>query len=407
MREVPESPIVKKRNLLLITGILLIATNLRAPFTSLSPLLDMVRSCFELTAAQAGLLQTLPLLAFAMFSPCAAGLAHKIGMEKALFLALITIALGVCIRSFAGLTGLYGGTLLVGLGIAIGNVLLPGILKRDLPHKAASLTGFYALTMGLAAALGSATVIPLTQYFHTGWQNSILFTLIFPLVALAVWLPQITRNKVKQDNPGVINTQPKTGVWGAGLAWQVSLYFGINSFVYYIIVAWLPSMLQHLGFSVTEAGSLHGVLQLSTAVPGFFIGPVLVRLRDQRALGVLFALLGFVGLIGLMAVPSLATLWVVLLGISTGAGVILGLAFISLRSANSTQAASLSGMAQCVGYLLAAIGPPIAGMIHDRIGNWTLPLAGCAVLALILMIFGYMAGRSRLLPVMTSLDATS
>ncbi len=407
MREVPEAPSVKKRNLLLIIGILLIATNLRAPFTSLSPLLDMVRSSFELTAAQAGLLQTLPLLAFAIFSPCAAGLAHKVGMEKALFLALVTIAIGVCIRSFLGLTGLYGGTLLVGLGIAIGNVLLPGILKRDLPHKAASLTGFYALTMGLAAALGSAAVIPLTQYFHTGWQNSILFVLVFPLVALAVWLPQLTRNNVQQDNLGVIQVQPKTGVWGAGLAWQVSLYFGINSFIYYIIVAWLPSMLLHLGFSVAEAGSLHGVLQLSTAVPGFFIGPVLVRLRDQRALGVLFALLGFLGLIGLMAIPSLATLWVVLFGISTGAGVILGLAFISLRSANSTQAASLSGMAQCVGYLLAAIGPPIAGMIHDRIGNWTLPLAGCAVLALILMIFGYMAGRSRLLPVITALDATS
>lgn len=394
-----EAPIVKRRNLLLIVGILLIATNLRAPFTSLAPLLDMVRNSFELTAAQAGLLQTLPLLAFAVFSPFAAGVARKMGMERALFLALLVIAAGVCIRSFAGLTGLYAGTLLVGLGIAVGNVLLPGILKRDLPHKAASLTGFYALTMGLAAALGSATVIPLTHHFHTGWQNSLLMTLAFPLVALVVWLPQLARSNAQQDKLGAQQVQQKTGVWGSGLAWQVSLYFGLNSFIYYIIVAWLPSMLQHLGFSVAEAGSLHGVLQLSTAVPGFFIGPLLVRLRDQRALGILFALLGAIGLIGLLAVPSLATLWVVLLGISTGAGVILGLAFISLRSANSTQAASLSGMAQCVGYLLAAIGPPIAGLLHDQMGNWTLPLAGCAVLAFILSVLGYMAGRARQLPV--------
>lgn len=394
-----EAPIVKRRNLLLIVGILLIATNLRAPFTSLAPLLDMVRNSFELTAAQAGLLQTLPLLAFAVFSPFAAGLARKMGMERALFFALLIIAAGVCIRSFAGLTGLYGGTLLVGLGIAVGNVLLPGILKRDLPHKAASLTGFYALTMGLAAALGSATVIPLTHHFHTGWQNSLLMTLAFPLVALVVWLPQLARSNAQQDKLGAQQVQQKTGVWGSGLAWQVSLYFGLNSFIYYIIVAWLPSMLQHLGFNVAEAGSLHGVLQLSTAVPGFFIGPLLVRLRDQRALGILFALLGAIGLIGLLAVPSLATLWVVLLGISTGAGVILGLAFISLRSANSTQAASLSGMAQCVGYLLAAIGPPIAGLLHDQMGNWTLPLAGCAVLAFILSVLGYMAGRARQLPV--------
>ncbi|HHQ4779330.1 TPA: MFS transporter [Aeromonas veronii] len=385
--------------MLLIVGILLIATNLRAPFTSLAPLLEMVRNSFELTAAQAGLLQTLPLLAFAAFSPFAAGLARKIGMERALFFSLIIIAAGVCLRSFAGLTGLYAGTLLVGLGIAVGNVLLPGILKRELPHKAASLTGFYALTMGLAAALGSATVIPLTHHFHTGWQHAVLMTLLFPLVALLVWLPQLSRNKGQQDNLGVKQVHQKTGVWGSGLAWQVSLYFGINSFIYYIIVAWLPSMLQHLGFSVAEAGSLHGVLQLSTAVPGFFIGPVLVRLRDQRALGILFALLGAIGLMGLLAVPSFATLWVVLLGISTGAGVILGLAFISLRSANSTQAASLSGMAQCVGYLLAAIGPPIAGLLHDQMGNWTLPLVGCTALALVLSVLGYMAGRARQLPV--------
>ncbi|GAA0347817.1 CynX/NimT family MFS transporter [Morganella psychrotolerans] len=396
MREIP---IPQRKNLLLIVGILLIATNLRAPFTSLAPLLDMVRNSFDLTSAQAGLLQTLPLLAFAVFSPFAAGIARKFGMEKTLFISLIIIASGVCFRSFAGLSGLYGGTLLVGLGIAIGNVLLPGILKRDLPHKAASLTGLYALTMGLAAALGSATVIPLTHYFNTGWQNALLITLAFPIVALIVWIPQLSRRKIQNDmqgnTQGNTQNQPLPGVWGSGLAWQVSLYFGLNSFIYYIIVAWLPAILQNLGFSVAEAGSLHGVLQLSTAVPGFFIGPLIARLRNQCAPGILFALLGAVGLAGLLIIPSLSTLWVVLLGVSTGAGVILGLAFISLRSANSAQAAALSGMAQCVGYLLAAAGPPLVGLIHDKTGNWILPLAGCAVLALVLSILGYMAGRAR------------
>jgi len=392
-----ETPIVQKKTGLLIIGILLIATNLRAPFTSLAPLQELVRETFTLTAAQAGLLQTLPLLAFAVFSPFAAGIARRAGMERTLFCSLVIIAAGVCLRSFTGLVGLYAGTLLIGLGIALGNVLLPGILKRDLPHKAASLTGLYALTMGLAAALGSATVVPLTNHFHTGWQNALMITLAFPLIALVVWLPQLVRHGAPQSKDGP-QAQPSAGVWGAGLAWQVSLYFGLNSFIYYIIVAWLPAMLQSLGFSISEAGSLHGVLQLSTAIPGFFIGPVLARLRDQRAPGVLFALTGAVGLVGLMMLPSLATFWVVLLGISTGAGVILGLAFITLRSSNAAQASALSGMAQSVGYLLAATGPTAVGLIHDRLGSWTPPLVGCVALAILLAGLGYLAGRARQLP---------
>lgn len=393
-----ETPTVPKKTLLLIVGILLIATNLRAPFTSVAPLLEMIRDSFGLTAAQAGIVQTLPLLAFAAFSPFAAGIAHKLGMEKSLFLALLVIVLGIVLRSYAGMAGLYGGTLLIGLGIAVGNVLLPGVLKRDLPHKAASLTGLYALTMGLAAALGSATMIPVAHNLGSGWQNALLTTVIFPLVALVMWLPQIARKNVTKTDKAGSRQRKSPRVWDAGLAWQVSLFFGLNSFIYYIIVAWLPAMLQNLGYSVTEAGSLHGVLQLSTAVPGFFIGPLLAKLRDQRALGIFFALLGALGLAGLLVAPSFATAWVVLIGISTGAGVILGLAFISLRSSNSLQAAALSGMAQSVGYMLAAGGPPVVGLLHDRLGGWTLPLVSCTVLSLVLALLGYLAGRARQLP---------
>lgn len=388
-----------KRDVLLIIGILLIATNLRAPFTSMSPLLNIIREYYKLTATQAGILQTIPLLAFAVLSPFAAGLAHKVSIEKALFFSLLTIAAGVYMRSFAGIGGLYAGTLMLGSGIAIGNVLLPSILKRDLPHKAASLTGFYALMMGLAAALGSAIVIPVMESLHTTWQNTLLFTLVFPLVSLIVWIPQLTTHKnINLDHQCSEQTQYKSNIWRSWLAWQVSLYFGINAFIYYIVVAWLPSILQSFGFSVAEAGSLHAVLQLSTAVPGIFIGPVLIRLRDQKVLSVVFALLGTFGLVGLLTKPSLATAWIVLIGISTGAGVILGLAFISLRARNSNQAASLSGMAQCLGYMLAAFGPPLAGLIHDKADSWTLPVISCACLTCVLSVLGYMTGRARQLP---------
>lgn len=386
----------RKKSAWLIIGILAVATTLRAPFTSLAPLLGMIQDDFQLTASQAGILQTLPLLAFAIFSPFAAGIARKWGMERVIFAALMVVGAGILIRSFCGLTGLYLGTLLVGMGIALGNVLLPGILKRDLPHRAASLTGFYALTMGLSAALGSATVVPIAHTSSLGWELASALTLLYPLVAGLVWLPQISRLSVIDSAMKNGSAQVRSGgLWGSVLAWQVSLFFGLNSLVYYIIVAWLPAILQNAGFSTAEAGSLHGLLQLATAVPGFFIGFLLSRMRDQRLITVVLSLLGFIGLVGLIVSPGLAMLWVILLGISTGAGIILGLTFISLRSGNPAQAASLSGMAQCIGYLLAAGGPPVAGMLHDFYGSWRPALMGCAILVLILTVFGYLAGRAR------------
>ncbi|WP_034949529.1 MFS transporter, partial [Erwinia oleae] len=363
----------------LIIGILLIATSLRAPFTSVAPLLESIRDDFSLSAARAGVLQTLPLLAFALFSPLAAGFGRRLGIERTLFVALLIVVAGIMIRSCAGLAGLFGGTLLIGLGIALGNVLLPGLLKRDLPHRAASLTGLYALTMGLAAALASAVMIPFTTFFHTGWSPALLMTLALPMVALIVWLPRLKRDPVAATHDAAHPHAPAR-VWRSALAWQVSLFFGLNSVIYYIIVSWLPAMLQNLGFTAAQAGSLHGVLQLASALPGFFIGSILARLRDQRVLGVAIALTGAVGLTGLLMIPVMATLWVVLIGISTGAGIILGLAFISLRAGNAVQAAALSGMAQCVGYLLAAGGPPLAGLLHDRMDGWAVPLTVCTLL---------------------------
>ena len=388
----------RKKSALLIIGILLVATTLRAPFTSLAPVLGMIRQNFNLSDSQAGLLQTLPLLAFAIFSPFAAGIARKWGMERVIMGALLVLGGGILLRSFCGVTGLYLGTLLIGMGIALGNVLLPGILKRDLPHRAASLTGLYALTMGLSAALGSATVVPLAHASRLGWELASVVTLIYPLIATIFWLPQLFRCSVNTpQTKGGVSPAGNNGLWGSSLAWQVSLFFGLNSLVYYIIVAWLPAILQNVGFSTAQAGSLHGILQLATAAPGFFIGFLLTRMNDQRLITVVLSLLGFIGLVGLIIMPALAGLWVILLGVSTGAGVILGLTFISLRSGNPGQAASLSGMAQCIGYLLAACGPTLAGMLHDICGNWRLVLMGCAVLVLILTIFGYLAGRARLI----------
>lgn len=377
---------------LLIAGILMIATTLRVTFTGAAPLLEAIRTDYGLTTAQTGLLTTLPLLAFALVSPLAAGIARRIGMERSLFAAMLLICAGVAVRSLPDAALLYLGTAIIGCGIALGNVLLPGLIKRDFSQHVARLTGAYSLTMGAAAALGSALVVPLALSGF-GWRGALLLLMVFPLLTLLIWLPQ-WRNAA-HANVTTSRTLHARGIWRSPLAWQVTLFLGINSLIYYVIIGWLPAILISHGYSEAQAGSLHGLLQLATASPGLLIPLVLHRFHDQRCIAALVSLMCAVGAAGLWFMPDQAVLWTLLFGFGSGATMILGLTFIGLRASSAHQAAALSGMAQSVGYLLAACGPPLMGRIHDAQGNWQIPLLTVAALAIVMAIFGLYAGRNK------------
>ena len=381
---------IKKRGLLLL-GILTIATTLRVTFTGAAPLLDMVRDAFGLTTAQTGVLTTLPLLAFAVVSPMAAGIARRFGTERSLFGAMIVICAGIALRSAGSTVALYTGTAVIGCGIAMGNVLLPSLIKRDFPGQVARLTGAYSLTMGVAAAIGSVMVVPIALHGY-GWHGALLALIAFPVVALLLWLPQLANHT--PANLSSNSALHSRGIWSSPLAWQVTMYLGINSLIYYVIIGWLPSILISHGYSEAQAGSLHGLLQLATAIPGLVIGLMLSRLKDQRGIAVLMAMLWCLSAIGLWLLPDFASVWVCIGGFGSGAAMILGLSFIGLRTGSAHQAAALSGMAQCVGYLLAAFGPPVMGKIHDVSGDWRLPLLGCALLSIAMAVFGAWAGRN-------------
>lgn len=377
---------------LLIAGILMIATTLRVTFTGAAPLLDAIRTDYGLTTAQTGLLTTLPLLAFALVSPLAAGIARRIGMERSLFVAMLLICAGIAVRSLSSASLLFLGTAIIGCGIALGNVLLPGLIKRDFSQHVARLTGAYSLTMGAAAALGSALVVPLALSGF-GWRGALLLLMVFPLLAFLVWLPQ-WRNTA-HANVTTSRTLHARGIWRSPLAWQVTLFLGINSLIYYVIIGWLPAILISHGYSEAQAGSLHGLLQLATASPGLLIPLVLYRFHDQRSIAALVSFMCAVGAAGFWFMPGQAVLWTLLFGFGSGATMILGLTFIGLRASSAHQAAALSGMAQSVGYLLAACGPPLMGRIHDTQGSWQIPLLAVTALAVVMAVFGLYAGRNK------------
>ncbi|HCT5520135.1 TPA: CynX/NimT family MFS transporter [Klebsiella aerogenes] len=388
----PVSSSANGNKLLLIVGILFIAATLRVTFTGIAPLLDAIRAEYQLTTAQTGLLTTLPLLAFGLVSPLAAGVARRFGIERSLLLAMVIICLGIGLRSLPSAAWLYIGTALIGCGIALGNVLLPGLIKRDFSGHVARMTGAYSITMGAAAAAGSAMVVPLALAGF-GWRGALLLLMVFPLLALLLWLPQARRQATTpMTGSGAAHNR---GIWRSALAWQVTLFLGINSLVYYVIVGWLPAILQSMGYSEAQAGSLHGLLQLATAAPGLAIPLVLHRLKDQRGIAVLVALMCVVSTLGLWLLPGQAVIWTLIFGFGSGATMILGLTFIGLRASSAHQAAALSGMAQTIGYLLSACGPPLIGKIHDAYGDWHIPLIIVALIAVVMALFGALAGRAR------------
>ena len=385
-------PSTGRRHLLLIAGILFIASTLRVTFTGAAPLLDAIRADYGLSTAQTGMLTTLPLLAFGLVSPLAAGVGRRLGIERSLLVALVLICLGIGLRSLPSTALLFGGTAIIGCGIALGNVLLPDLIKRDFSQHVARMTGAYSITMGGAAALGSAMVVPLALAGF-GWHGALLMLMVFPLLALLVWLPQ-TRKTATAPLTGS-GAMHNRGIWRSALAWQVTLFLGINSLVYYVIIGWLPAILQSLGYSEAQAGSLHGLLQLATAAPGLAIPLILHRLKDQRAIAIIVALMCAISACGLWFWPGQAVVWTLIFGFGSGATMILGLTFIGLRANSAHQAAALSGMAQTIGYLLAACGPPLMGKIHDANGDWQIPLLAVALISVVMALFGALAGRDR------------
>ena len=373
-------------------GILLIAANLRATFTGIAPVLEQIINHFGLSASQAGFLTTLPLIAFAVISPMAATLAKKQGLERTLFVALLFILAGVAARVINTSAMLFVGTAIIGVGIAIANVLLPSLIKRDFPAKVALMTSAYVLTMGVVSGGFSTLVFPLSQLNGLGWQLALGSSALITLASIIVWMSQLS----KHTKPASIaqHTDTSKSVWRYLLAWQITLLLGLNSFLNYIIITWLPSILTETGHSATQAGAYHGAFQIATALPGLILIPLLAKLKDQSALSFILAMLSALSALGLLYMTSFAFVWTLMLGFCSGACFILGLSFISLRTDDSQQAASLSGMSQSVGYLLAAIGPMLAGALHTTTGSWSAPLWLCAIAGVLCALCGLGSGKN-------------
>ena len=383
------------RSGLLLAGILLIAVNLRAAITSVGPVISDIRTDLDIGGATASVLVSLPLVAFAVVSPLAPALARRIGIERALGAALAVLGGAIVLRSLPSTWALWTGTAGLGIAIAVINVLLPSLVKREYPDRIGQVTGLYSSVQGAAAALASGFAVPLAGTSQHGWRLALGVWAGLALIALAVFLPQLRRRTVPPEatSAAVRHRSP----WGSVLGWQVTLFMGTQSTVYYTLITWWPSVEQAHGTSAAASGWHLFALQVAGLLANLATARLIPRRADQRLLIGGAAVLVAAGIAGQLAFPAASLLWIVLAGAGGGANIVLALSLFGLRTRDHHQAAALSGMAQSVGYALAAAGPVLLGALHDATGSWTAPLVVLLGVIVVQVAAGVPAGRARLL----------
>lgn len=400
-----------------LAGVLLLAMNLRAGITSVGPVLGDIRADLGISGSAASFLISLPVIGFAIFSPLAPPLARKIGLEWALGGALLVLSGAIVLRSVPIWGTIWAGTALLGAAVATLNVLIPALVKREYPHKVGLMTGVYSAAQSTLAALAAGLAVPIASASQLGWRLSLGVWAGLGLIGFAVFLPTL-RRRVRASGgaadggagaaaPRTASAEgaPVTGeagssqraaaMWRSPLAWQVTLFLGLQSTIYYSVITWWPTIERDAGYSGPTTGWHQFVFQVCCIVGSLAGAAFLHRMRSQSFLAAVAATLSLVSLSGMFFLPQLALLWLILLGAACGLAITTALSLFGLRTRDHHRAASLSGMAQSTGYLLAAAGPVAVGAMHDATGSLQPGLALIIMSAAGMLVAGILAGRDR------------
>jgi CP family cyanate transporter-like MFS transporter len=375
--------------------LLVSALNLRMAVAAISPVLNTVQQDLGLSSATAGLLSTVPILCFGVFALATPRLIRRFGMERLLVLAMVVITAGIALRILPPVAALFAGTAVLGAGIAVGNVLVPGLIKQDFAGKASLMTGLYSVSLFVGPALSAGLTVPIMHATGLGWRPAIALWGGVAVIAIALLSPLAARHP-RATRAGALPHQPR-GLWKDPLAWMVSAFMGLQSLGYYSGVAWIPTLLQDHGMSAGQAGWMLSY----SSFPGLamaLITPLVIRGRSRRAATLVVAAVVAcgIGYLGLIVAPvSLAYLWMTVLGIGQGMSISLALGFIVARAPDVHHTAHLSTMAQSVGYLIASLGPVGIGALHGATGGWTVPMITLTVILIPLLIAGLGASRNR------------
>ncbi len=380
--------------MLSLAGLVLVAFNQRPAVASIPPVLGKL----GLHPTAQSLLVTIPVLCFGLGALAGPRLRRALGEERAVFLLVFLLAVSIGLRAvFLGWT-MFPTTIVIGLSIGVLNVLTPSYIKRRFPDHPGPTTSAYVASATLGPALAAGLTVPVLRAAGGSVHIALGFWMVPAVVALCVWAPQLLVGR-----PPLADRRPPTGgfhspIWKRSLSWQVMLYMGIGSLIFYGPLSWLPAIYQSRGVDAATAGYLLLVMNF-LGMFGSLLSPLFAGgMRDQRPIVVIGAVVTLAGFLGLLLAPNnQAYYWMTILGIGQGSQFGLALLFIVIRAADGAVAARLSSMAQSGGYLIAATGPFVMGSLHSLTGGWVVPIVFLIVVTIVGLFVGYAAGRDRVI----------
>ncbi|NUW30318.1 MFS transporter [Nonomuraea sp. SMC257] len=394
------------RSALLYAGFVLAALNLRPALAGLSPLLDEIMTDVGLTPAAGGAITTVMVLCLGLFGWLTPFLARRTGLDRTLLAGLLLLTVGVLVRAADGAPALYLGAALAGTAIAVMNVAMPGVVKQHFPDHVGPWTSVYVSALVLGAGAGAALMVPLERLTGYGWREVSALAAVPALAAALLWLPQAFRRPRDEPAPrsepdargAAVRARPFAALLRSGTTWWVTAFMGLQSLTFYIMLAWLPTIFQDAGLPADQAGYLLSLTNLAQVGATFTVPVHAGRRRSQVPHVVASSVLTVAGYVGVLAAPTTVPwLWMIVLGLGQGASLALALLIITQRAPDPASVTALSAVAQSFGYVLAALGPLLIGLLRQESGGWTVPLlAGIAACA-VQTVTGVRAARPRLI----------
>lgn len=375
-------------------AVVLLALNMRLVFGSVSPVLADIGRDYHLSPVMSAVLTSGPVFCLGLLASLAPPLAARWGTRGVLLVCLVMITIGAGVRALPVAAPLFAGTLAAGAAIAVTNTLLPGLVKREFPHRIGVMTGVATMLISSGAGLASAATVPLQHQFGGSWQRALGIWAVPAAAAVVVWVVVVWRyrsGRVPRD--AAVSRVSVVPVWREPVAWKITMFMGIQSLLAYSMIGWLPTIYRDHGLAPGAAGNLLAILSIAS-IPTALAVPVLAaRISQQHWLATGVVAFSVLGLLGVILLPTAAApLWAILLGLGQGGQLGLALTLMSLRATSHAHAAAISGMAQSVGYVLASVGPLLLGITHTASGSWNMPIILLLVLMAPLAFVGYRAG---------------
>ena len=380
----------RAERILILVGIVVLAFNLRPAAVSIGPVLDEIIVELGMSATTAGVLTTLPVLAFASFGAAAPWLAHVIGVHRVTLLSLVAVVVGLGLRARTDSIVLFLVLSVLGLaGMATANVLLPSLVKLHFPNRVGLLTSLYTTSLAVGLTASSVLTVPIAEQSGS-YRWGLLVWAITAAVAALPWIVLIRHDRAPESVPRSITLRD---VARTRLGWAMAALFGLQSLQAYSVFGWFAQIYRDAGFTAATAGLLLGVITAISIPISFWIPRMAARFENQTWLIVGLCACYPVGYLGL-AIAPVAGAWFWALVVGTGLGIFpLVLTLIGLRSRTDAGTAALSGFTQSVGYLMAAVGPLGMGFLYDVTGGWTVPLIGLLLLVIPMVVVGLIVAR--------------